>query len=242
MGLLKGFIWLFVGFFVVILGVAQVMILFLDCMMKDIHTHRLTIHRDSELWSCSYKDRSALYVQQAVHISVGIHPWYITDEDYSAQQEWVVQMLRDPRVIALGEGGLDKLCATPMMLQEKAFRWLIERSEENRLPLIIHCVKCTSELLRLKKEYKPVSPWIIHGFRGKPQQASEYLRHGLYLSYGERYAVEALRQTPVERLFLETDESNIEIEELYKRVADCREISLKTLKDSVIENINRVFY
>lgn len=129
-----------------------------------------------------------------------------------------------------------------MSLQEEAFRWLIECSESHHLPLVIHCVKCTAELLRLKKEYQPVSPWIIHGFRGKPQQALEYIRHGFYLSYGERYAADALKQTPLDKLFLETDESIKRLDDIYQQAATCKEISLKRLEDSVFENINHVFY
>lgn len=211
-------------------------------MLKDIHTHRLSLHPETQLVSCSYRDRFSTVFQQAVNISVGIHPWYLTEEDYPLQQAWILEMLHDSRVIALGEGGLDKLCVTPMELQEKAFRWLIEISEEHHFALIIHCVKCTAEVLRLKKEYKPKSPWIIHGFRGKPQQAKEYLRHGFYLSFGEKYSVEALEQTPPERLLLETDESFMPIDEFYQRVANSKKISLQELEDSVFENINQVFY
>ena len=211
-------------------------------MLRDIHTHRLTVRPDTHLLSFSWKDAASKGIQQAVHLSVGIHPWYLTEEDYPLQQAWIDQMLLDSRVRALGEGGLDKLCNTPLQLQEKAFCWLIERSEEYHLPLVIHCVKCMSELIRLKKEYTPQSPWIIHGFRGKVQQAQEYLRHGFYLSYGEHYAPDALRHTATDRLFLETDESNVEIDQLYQRAAACKEIPLKTLEDSVFENINHVFY
>ena len=211
-------------------------------MLKDIHTHQLSLHPETQLLSCSYRERLAMSFQQAVYLSVGIHPWYITEEDYSFQKEWILQTLNDSRVIALGEGGFDKLCTTPLDLQEKAFRWLIECSEEHHLPLIIHCVKCAAEIIRLKKEYKPISPWIIHGFRGKPQQATEYIRHGFYLSFGAHYSEVALKDTPLERLFLETDESSISIEKLYSRVATTKEIAPQTLEESVFENINHVFY
>lgn len=242
---LKDCIWLSDEFFAVTRGVGLAMIRFRKgyvlFMLKDIHTHRLISCSDEQLLSCSYRDRSSSAFQQAVHLSVGIHPWYLTEEDFLLQQSWVEQMFQDERVIAVGEGGLDKCCATPMQLQERAFRWLIECAEEHRLPLIIHCVKCTAEVLRLKKEYIPKSPWIIHGFRGKPQQAVEYLRHGFYLSFGERYSAESLRQTPLERLLLETDESLLTIDEIYEQAAATREIPLKTLEDSVFENINYLF-
>ena len=74
-------------------------------------------------------------------------------------------------------------------------------------PLVIHLVKAMSELLKLKQQIKPANPWIIHGFRGKAALAEECLRHGFYLSFGEKYQEEALRITPAGRLFLETDES-----------------------------------
>ena len=44
-----------------------------------------------------------------------------------------------------------------------------------------------SELLKLKQQIKPANPWIIHGFRGKAALAEECLRHGFYLSFGEKY-------------------------------------------------------
>lgn len=211
-------------------------------MLKDIHTHHLSASFETQLLSCCYKDAGKECINKAVFLSVGIHPWYLTAEDFHLQQEWINKQVNDSRVIAIGEGGLDKLCATPFDLQELAFRWLIDVSEAHQLPLIIHNVKSTAELIRLKREYKPSSPWIIHGFRGKPQQAAEYIRHGFYLSVGERFSREALRQIPPNYLFLETDESLLPISQIYERVAECRAITLEELEDSEFENINHVFY
>lgn len=211
-------------------------------MLKDIHTHRLSKLPDIQLLSCCYKDVDSEQLNRAVHLSVGIHPWYLTEEDLYLQQEWVLEKLNDPRVLAIGEGGLDKLCSTPLKLQEEAFRWLIEISESHQLPLIIHNVKAGAEIIRLKKEYKPHSPWIIHGFRGKPQQANEYIRHGFYLSFGEKYSEASLREVPADRLFLETDESLIPIGQLYQRVAEFRGMTPGELEESEFENINHVFY
>ena len=211
-------------------------------MLKDIHTHHLSSHPEEQLWSCCFRDAGTERIKQAVHLSVGIHPWYLTNEDFSQQTEWLQTMLTDSRVKAIGEGGLDKRCDTPYDLQEKAFRTLICLSEKYQLPLIIHCVKSVAEILRLKKEYKPHLPWIIHGFRGKPQQATELLRHGFYLSFGEKYSEEALRATPIDKIFIETDESQCPIEDLYQRAATLREVPLAVMEESVFENINRVFY
>ena len=211
-------------------------------MLKDIHSHHLLSDPEDVLLSVCYQDIEKSELQKAKHLSVGIHPWFITAEDLPVQMEWMQQMLQDARVCAVGEAGLDKRCDTSFELQEQAFRWQIECAESHRLPLIIHGVKCASELIRLKKEYRPSSPWIIHGFRGKPQQATEYLRHGFYLSFGEKYADESLRIVPDNRFFIETDESKVPIQKLFQHAAEVREISFAQLEDSVFENINHLFY
>lgn len=210
-------------------------------MLKDIHTHHLSSSPETQLLSCCFHEASSPKLNEAVHLSVGIHPWYITQEDFPMQLEWLQERLTDPRICAIGEGGLDTLCNTPHDLQEKAFRKLIELSEQSQLPLIIHCVKSVAQILQLKKEYKPRKPWIIHGFRGKPQQASELIRHGFYLSFGERYAPQSLQATPLNRIFIETDESTCPIKELYRKAAETLKITQEALEESVFENINQVF-
>ena len=64
----------------------------------------------------------------------------------------------------------------------------------------------------VKKEFQPKQAWIWHGFRGKPEQAKQMLDKGLYLSFGEFYSDEAMRVVPDDRLFLETDDSELDIE------------------------------
>lgn len=210
-------------------------------MLKDIHTHHLFPDPEKRLLSTCFKEAGTDLFCQAENLSVGIHPWYLSDENFEQQLEWLHAVLSDRRVLAIGEGGLDKCCDTPFELQLRAFEMQIQLSEEHQLPLVIHCVKCTAELLRLKKEYKPHLPWIIHGFRGKPQQAAEYLRHGFYLSYGAKYAEASLQQTPLDRLFIETDESTLPLGQLYQRAASLQDIPIEKFEESVLENINHVF-
>ena len=73
-------------------------------MLLDIHTHRLPADASAALLSCCMRD--VPLPEGARFISAGIHPWYLTREDYPRQLEWVVSMLNDRRVIALGEAGI----------------------------------------------------------------------------------------------------------------------------------------
>ena len=122
------------------------------------------------------------------------------------------------------------------------FEYQARLSVELDKPLVIHLVKAMSELLKLKQQIKPANPWIIHGFRGKAALAEECLRHGFYLSFGEKYQEEALRITPAGRLFLETDESSVPVADLYSRAAEVRRVSLAELTEAIRENIAKVFF
>ena len=180
---------------------------------------------------------------EAIYISVGIHPWRLTSENYPVQLQWVEAMLRqDKRVIALGEAGLDKCCDTPYTLQEKAFRAVCSLSGQYRLPLIIHAVRAYNELIALKKEIRPGQPWIIHGFRGKKELARSLVNQGFYLSFGEHYHADALREMPEGSFLLETDESLVPIESLYGRAAEIRGISPESLAHAVSRTVNSLFF
>lgn len=209
-------------------------------MLKDIHTHRFTDSAPEEvLLSCPVLKKEI--PAEAVYLSAEIHPWHLTAENLSCQIERMENMLSDSRVLALGEVGLDKLTECPYPIQIKAFEEIVSISEAYGKPLIIHCVKSVDELIAIRKEMRPALPWIMHGFRGKPQQADSLLRHGFYLSFGEHYNSQVMKEIPIERLFLETDESNVPIDELYNRAAAIRHISAEELKLAVLHNVNNVF-
>lgn len=209
-------------------------------MLKDIHTHRFTDSAPEEvLLSCPVLKKEI--PAEAVYLSAEIHPWHLTAENLSCQIERMENMLSDSRVLALGEVGLDKLTECPYPIQIKAFEEIVSISEAYGKPLIIHCVKSVDELIAIRKKMRPALPWIMHGFRGKPQQADSLLRHGFYLSFGEHYNSQVMKEIPIERLFLETDESNVPIDELYNRAAAIRHISAEELKLAVLHNVNNVF-
>ena len=205
----------------------------------NIHTHTL-VYPESEILSCS----SGLPPTdpRIVYTSIGIHPWSLTEENAETQWHTLQEQISDPSVIAIGEGGLDKLKGPSMDIQMKLLKQQALLSEEKRLPLILHCVKAFNELILLKKEIKPSQAWIIHGFRGKEALATDCLRHGFYLSFGEHFQEDALRTVPLEKLFIETDESRASIEAIYQSIAKVRGISLEELTESIKKNVKEVFF
>lgn len=188
----------------------------------DIHTHnQVSDSNKIVVRNLSLSDAEKFVASDASgFISVGIHPW---DLERKEQEDDRVDRLRkmatDQRVVLIGECGLDKNIGVLLEKQVEVFSKHISLSESLKKPLIIHCVRCFNELMELKKQYNPKQKWIVHGFRGKPQLAEQLLRAGMDLSFGEKFNPESVVCTPPDRLFVETDESNLPIETIYEKIS-----------------------
>lgn len=128
-----------------------------------------------------------------VPLSIGLHPW-----DTATHADALVRLedaASDPRVVAIGECGIDPLKGAPAELQETVFREHIRISELLKKPLIIHAVRSSHIILRLQRELKPTQPWIIHGFRGNANAAAQLHKAGIYTSIGSNIP-EWARQIP----------------------------------------------
>ena len=205
----------------------------------NIHTH-VSVHPKNEILSLAPEELST--DNRSSYASVGIHPWTLTKENADIQWEALRESIKDKRIIAIGECGLDKLKGPSMELQTAVFKQEAALAEDSSLPLIIHCVKAFNELIQLKKEISPCQPWIIHGFRGKLPLALDCIRHGFYLSIGSHFQENTLKAIPLDRLFIETDESEESIESIYQRIAEIKGISQQELLEAINKNVREVFF
>jgi TatD DNase family protein len=188
-------------------------------MFFDVHTHNPSQLGCTAIRNLSIEEAEKIFSSSASGLfSVGFHPWYIsalTNDSLGDLEKWA----SDNRFVAVGECGLDKNSKTPIEQQLEIFKMQIALSERIEKPLIIHCVGCFNELLDLKKRLNPSQLWIIHGFRGKPELAIQALKAGCALSFGEYFNTESVRVTPIERLYVETDESELPIDQIYGAIA-----------------------
>ena len=86
---------------------------------------------------------------------------------------------------------------------------------------------------------------IIHGFNKKKQIAEDLLAHNFYLSFGKAVLYnlslqDIVRNTPLDRMFLETDNEAFNIEELYLKVSELKDISLEKLNEQILENLDTI--
>jgi TatD DNase family protein len=175
--------------------------------------------------------------------SAGLHPWYL--DDVAARWAELNVYAQLPNVIAIGECGLDRKCATPFSGQINAFTRQISLANVTSKPLIIHCVAAFSELATCLQ--KAIVPVILHGYNKKAAVAQQFLRLGCYFSFGKAILAPGsaarafLAEVPSDRYFLETDDAGIDVRTLYAQAAVIRKTDEETIILQVRNNFKTVF-
>ena len=179
------------------------------------------------------------------YFSIGLHPWFLKEETWVDEFNEVKNWGNAKNVLAIGEAGLDKVCETDMGLQKKIFAAHIQWANKIRKPLIVHCVRAHAEVLQLLQQHNNKMPVIFHGFNKSKELALQLTAHGYYLSFGkaiEKSAMaEVMTAVPKEQLFLETDRSDISIQQLYTLAASAFQIQEDSLSLQLQTNAVAVF-
>ncbi len=178
--------------------------------------------------------------------SFGIHPWHLDEKNHNLQITNVIMTADNPLVIAIGEAGFDKIKGPSIELQRRAFEEQVYLAEEQKKPIVIHCVRYWDELVQMNKKLKPKMPWLVHGFRGKKDLALQLISKGMYLSFWFDFIVKSessqlVRSLPKDRIFLETDGAGVDIKDIYNKVAADLELSVDELKVQILNNFNDLF-
>lgn len=178
--------------------------------------------------------------------SFGIHPWKI-DKDVNDVLQEMDTITRNRRCIAIGECGLDKAIDTDFELQQKIFCEQIQIANEVQKPLIIHCVKAFNELTACLKKMNNTVPVIIHGFNNNQNIANDLLKQDYLLSFGKALltpdsnASEVIKHVGRKNFFLENDDSDVSIRDIYKRASEILGIEESFLQEQLKSNYQRIF-
>ena len=213
----------------------------------DIHTHNSTSPEGIfAVENIMAHEGSGPETITAGAFTAGIHPWHLNENNREELLEFIRSIAGNPNLIAFGEAGFDKLRGPSVDLQKSTFAEQVKIAGEKRKPLIIHCVRAWDELLAAHKNLKPLTPWLVHGFRGKKELALQLIKRGMYLSFWFDFVMrpesaELLRFVPKERLFLETDGADVDIREIYRKVSNDLALSVDDLKNVILSNFNVLF-
>lgn len=144
---------------------------------------------------------------------VGLHPGSV-NESWKEELEKLRPHLKDPRVVAVGEVGMDLYWDTTYLHQQRlVFREMIAWAKETGLPLVIHARDAFEELFNiLDEEISDELKGVFHCFTGTVEQGQKimsypnfYLGIGGVATYKKAAMHEVLDKLPIDRMILETD-------------------------------------
>lgn len=176
------------------------------------------------------------------NFSYGFHPW----EDKIENEKWINYecTLELPNCIAIGEIGLDKLKGPSLDIQIERLEKQLLINKKYKLPVIVHCVKSWNEIKRIANKY-PEYKWVFHGFN-KVGILEDVLRENWMISIGASILSnlklqESIQLIPNNRLLLETDDSNLDIFQIYQKISEIKKISLPELEEIITNNFKSTF-
>lgn len=148
-----------------------------------------------------------------MYAAVGFHPYNAKDFDDPAA-EWLAEQTKHPRVVALGEMGLDYFNEySPREDQKRAFERQLRMACELGLPVIIHNREADADCHAMLAEFAPSLPGcVMHCFGSGPEYAERFLDLGFYISFAGNVTYtkaqplrDAAAVVPMDRLLVETD-------------------------------------
>jgi len=189
---------------------------------------------------------------QAVYAAPGLHPMSAGEWNESVALR-LLELCNQPRVIAVGEIGLDGVLDVDLRLQETAFCAQLEIAIAAGLPVLIHCRKKIAEVLAIlgRTGVRKVGG-ILHGFSGSLEIAHQAIELGLLIGVGPvllrenaRRLPEVVKALPTAALVLETDAPDMAPQpevliDVARKVAELRGWTLQETAQITTANVYRL--
>lgn len=155
-----------------------------------------------------------------LYTAAGIHPECLIEDDASTNTrfggDWRAEMAairplyQQPKVVAVGEVGLDHHWPIPKQDQLDLFEAHLKLALELDMPIIVHDRQAHAETYALLAKYRPKG--VVHCYSGSAEDALRLVEQGMYIGFtgactfeGAKRAIKAIQAIPAERLLLETD-------------------------------------
>ena len=214
------------------------------------------------------KESSFLAVELAhkyneIYAAIGFHPTDIEDVSEKDYQE-TMNLVDDPRVVAIGEIGLDYHWVKDLEQRERQKEWFIKQinfANEHKKPISIHNRDAFADCLNILKTHKPLYGGIMHCYSGSVELLGDVLELGLYIGLGgpltftnAKTPKEVCENVPLEKLVVETDAPYLSphplrgtvnepknIALVVDQVAELKKMSKKHILDVLYNNSCRLF-
>ncbi len=190
------------------------------------------------------------------YASVGYHPH---DAD-KFNLRTLIQLIKEPKVVAIGEIGLDyyRKKHAPLV-QKKAFDEQLALGSQKKMPLIIHNREADTDVLLMLKRHSPPKV-VFHCFSGDLAMAEEIWSNGWYISitatitYPNSTLTEVVKNAPADKLMIETDSPFLSPQHIrgkrndpsslryvIETIANIRKEPIETLSEQIFNNSCKFF-
>ncbi|MEG2349332.1 MAG: TatD family hydrolase [Hungatella sp.] len=198
-----------------------------------------------------------------VYGAVGVHPSETAQLD-ETQMDWLKEASQNPKVVAIGEIGLDYYWDEPdREIQQSWFVRQLSLAREVKLPVVIHSRDAAKDTLDIMKEQNAGEiGGVIHCFSYGIEMAREYLNMGFYLGIGgvltfhnAKKLKEVVAYMPMDRLVLETDcpylspvpnrgkrNSSLNLPYVVEAICAIKGISAEEVMEQTNQNAKRMYH
>lgn len=222
---------------------------------------------------------------EGMYATVGLHPIHTSKSYHDAQElgggeaaraftsrgevfdaAAYRELARHPKVVAIGECGLDYFRLSEdgnreaqIQKQKEAFTAQIALAREIRKPLMVHCRNAFSDLIEILSHARDLKPGVIHFFTGTGADARALLDLGYFFTFGgvitfARDYDEAIKAIPLDRILSETDAPYVApapyrgkcnepayVVEVVKKLAQIKNVSTEEMAEQILQNIKQIF-
>ena len=199
-----------------------------------------------------------------VWCTVGVHPHHALDEDAASQLPTLLELAARPKVVGIGETGLDYFYdSSPRDVQQESFRRHLRACRETGLPAIVHTRDADDDTIRILREEGGGQglKGLLHCFSSSRQLAEQALEIGFHISFSGIVTFkksEELRETarivPLDRMLVETDAPYLApvpmrgkrnepafVAHTARLLAEVKGVPYETLAAATTENFLRLF-
>ncbi|PLT32637.1 TatD family hydrolase [Bacillus sp. V5-8f] len=197
-----------------------------------------------------------------MYASVGWHPVDaidMTEEDLN----WIEELSNHPKVVAIGEMGLDyHWDKSPKEIQKDVFRQQIRLAKKVKLPIVIHNREATADIVEILEEENAAEVGgIMHCFSGSAETAKKCVDMNFYISLGgpvtfknAKKPKEVAAEIPLNRLLIETDcpylaphpyrgkrNEPAYVKLVAEQIAEIKNITLEEVAEATTRNARKIF-
>ncbi|MGN1411275.1 MAG: TatD family hydrolase [Oscillospiraceae bacterium] len=201
-----------------------------------------------------------------IFFTTGIHPKYITEEQYVGEdiqhEKAIREFAKDIRTVAIGETGLDYHYS--QVFKERQAFWFrkqINIALDTNLPLILHIREADEDAIKILKDYPFKENFgIVHCFNSSYEIAKTYIDMGFLLGIGgtitlldKEYLRDVVKNIPLESIVLETDapfikplnwegsNTSLSLPIVAQTIADVKKIPIESVYQKTFDTASKLF-